>query len=314
MPQLTLAHSGDPDDAFMWWPITGKVHPDGSPHSGAGAQPAIDTGGWRFSAVPGDIAQFNRLAAGVAPYDITALSVRAYADVAGRYVVTRCGSSFGEGYGPKVVVPEGSALREELDLARDGVTIAVPGLRTSACLTLSLLLGRDGLGRVRLAEAPFDRIIPEVVEGRADAGLIIHEGQVMFARAGLRQIIDLGEWWRRTRELPLPLGVNAVKRDLDSRFGPGSLREVSAILRQSLAHALAHRDESVEYTMPYAASNARAAGLPTPSRETVEKYLAMYVTQLTQDMGEIGQRAIRRLLSEGAAMGLSPAADAEDAI
>lgn len=314
MPQLTLAHSGDPDDAFMWWPITGKVNPDGSRRDANGDGPVIDTGRWRFAAVPGDIAEFNRRAAADAPYDITALSVRAYADVCDRYVVTRCGSSFGEGYGPKVVVREGSPLRDEGQLGRDGVTIAVPGLRTSACLTLSLLLGRSGLERVRFVEAPFDRIIPEVVAGRVDAGLIIHEGQVMYARAGLRQVVDLGEWWQRTRSLPLPLGVNVVKRDLNSRFGGGSAGEVAAILRRSLDHALAHRDESVDYTLPYAAINARAAGLPEPTRDTIEKYLGMYVTALTVDMGDMGMLAIRRLLSEGAAMGLSPDAHADDAI
>ncbi|GJQ30836.1 MAG: 1,4-dihydroxy-6-naphtoate synthase [Phycisphaerae bacterium] len=303
-PILTLAHSGDPDDAFMWWPLTGKVRPDGSPVPGEG--PRLISPRFAFRAVPGDIAEFNRLAAGSAPYDITALSVRAYADVADRYVITAVGSSFGEGYGPKVVSREGGRISLPRDLCSPGVRLAVPGLRTSAVLTLTLMLRELGPSTPALIERRFDEIIPAVVRGEADAGLVIHEGQVMFRDAGLREVIDLGEWWGRTRGLPLPLGINAVKRDLDARFGPGSLVEVAGLLGQSLSFALAHRDESVEYTLDYAAVNARASGLHAPTRATVERYLGMYVTSLTADMGDAGRAAIERLLAEGAKAGLCP--------
>lgn len=309
MNDLTLAHSGDPDDVYMWWPLTGVVGPDGTPAPEELGEPAIDTGRWRFRAVPGDIAEFNRLAAGAAPYDITALSVRAFADVAERYVLTRVGSSFGESYGPKVVVRE---ERRELgraeDVARKGLKIAVPGLRTSACLTLRLLMGERGEG-VELVERAFDAIIPAVVRGEVDAGLVIHEGQVAFAQAGLREVVDLGRWWGETRGLPLPLGVNAVKRDLDQRFGAGSVAEVAGLLERSLACAQANHGRAIDATMPFAVVNAQTSGLPTPSRALVEKYVGMYVTPRTVDMGEVGQAAIARLLGEGAAAGLCPRVD-----
>lgn len=302
-PTLTLAHSGDPDDAYMWWPITGKVHPDGSPWPGTDAAPRLRDDQFSFQAVPGDISVFNRLAAGPAPYDITALSVRAYADVADRYVITAVGSSFGEGYGPKVVCRENAPLHAPEDLTAPGVRLVVPGVRTSAYLTLRLLLGRDLPG---VTERPFDRIIPALLDGEADAGLVIHEGQVLFRDVGLRQLVDLGAWWGQSRALPLPLGINAVKRDLDSRFGAGTVTRVAQLLRRSLDYARAHHDESVEYTMPYAALNATTSGTPAPTRAKVETYLGMYVTGLTADMGPEGRRAIERLLQEGADAGLCP--------
>jgi 1,4-dihydroxy-6-naphthoate synthase len=314
MPLISLAHSADPDDAFMWWPITGKVAPDGSPLPGRDARPRIDTGEFQFRAIPGDIAQFNRLALGEAPHDVTALSVRAWADVADRYAITSCGSSFGEGYGPKVVCKADNAeVGCENCLKPAEVRIAVPGLRTTAFLVLGLALGKHGAARTeRFVEVPFDRIIPAVVAGqdasgaRIDAGLVIHEGQVTFADAGLREVVDLGAWWKKHRGLPLPLGVNAVKRDLDERFGPDTIARVSELLARSLDYAMAHRDESIDYTMPFAALNAKNSGTPPPSRERVERYIDMYVTELTVDMGEPGRTAIRWLLDDGAEAGLCP--------
>ncbi len=307
-PILTLAHSADPDDVFMWWPITGKMNPDATPRPRADGEPRIDTGRFRFRAVPGDISEFNRLAAGPAPYDLTALSVRAWGEVADRYALTRCGSSFGEGYGPKVVCRAAAdAIGCFNCLKPAAVRIAVPGKRTSAFLALGLLLGGDAMKHeARFVEMPFDRIIPTVVGGEADAGLVIHEGQIAFAEAGLREVVDLGRWWGETRKAPLPLGVNAVKRDLDARFGAGSLAEVSGVLSASLAHALAHRDESIEATMPFAEANAARSGTPRPARADVARYIDMYVTDLTRDMGERGREAIRRFLADGAAAGLCP--------
>jgi len=281
----------------MWWPLTGKVWPDGTPRDGADAAPRIDTGGLVFEAVPGDISEFNRLAAADAPYEITALSVRAWASVADRYVITRVGSSVGDGYGPKVVCPPACGLTPG-GLRDPSVRIAVPGRRTSAFMALCIALDDDGTSG-RFIEAPFDRIIPMVARGEADAGLVIHEGQVQFADAGLSQVLDLGEWWKRTRGLPLPLGVNAIRRDAATAL-------IAPLLAQSLAYALEHRAESVDYTLAFAAVNARAAGLPEPTRAVVERYVDMYVTGHTVDLGDDGVGAIERFLAAGAERGLCP--------
>lgn len=307
LPTLTLAHSGDPDDAFMWWPITGKVMPDGTPWAGEAGKPRIATRAGVYRAVPGDIAAFNRLAKGDGPYDLTALSVRAYADVQEKYVITRMGASFGEGYGPKVVGPAEDGRTPEEVLRDPEAKIAIPGLETSAFLTLSLYLEEPRLrARGRFVELPFDQIIPCVCRGEVAAGLVIHEGQITFGQVRLRSLLDLGQWWQETRGLPLPLGVNAVKRDVETRFGAGTLARVAADLAASLAYALEHRDESVAYCMPYAAHNAATQRMEAPSEATVRQYLDMYVTGLTRDLGETGLQAIRRLLEEGAGQGLCP--------
>lgn len=303
-PVLSLAHSPDPDDAFMWWPVTGKVDPRS--HEPVSA-PVIDTGRFRFRAVPGDIETLNRRAAqssgaGSMPlYDVTALSARAYADAAGSYHLTACGGSFGDGYGPKVVVRRDSRLRCDGCLRGQKPVIAVPGARTTAFLVLSLVLGEP----FRFIELPFDRIIDAVAAGEAGAGLVIHEGQLTFADAGLREILDVGEWWKGRTGLPLPLGVNAVRRDLDARFGAGSLADVAATLRRSVAHARSSAAESLEYAAGFALANVGSNGM---ARERVERFVAMYVNDLTLDMGDLGRQAIRRLLDEGARAGLCPPA------
>lgn len=306
-PILTLAHSGDADDAFMWWPITGKVIPNGKPWPGRGGQPAVDTGRFRYRAVPGDISDFNKLASGAAPYDITALSARAFADVPHRYVVTACGGSFGEGYGPKVVARDDSPIREPRDLAPPSVSIAIPGRRTSAFMTLCLLLGAGALAnRARFIEMPFFEIIPALMDRRVDAGLIIHEGQLAFQGAGLRQVVDLGGWWLEECGLPLPLGVNAVKLDVDKRFGDGAMSDILLTLSRSISFAREHPEEGVEYTLMFAQLNAARSRLAPLSRDTIVKYLNMYVTDLTVNMGERGRRALRYFYEQGAAAGLCP--------
>jgi 1,4-dihydroxy-6-naphthoate synthase len=295
--------------------------PDGTPYAGREGRARIETGRFTFRAVPGDISHFNAIAAGASvgphdgPYDITALSVRAWAGVADRYVLTAVGGSFGEGYGPKLVCRTGGAedTMTVETLRSAGVRIAVPGVRTTAFLTLGLLLGKGAMADAsRFVEVAFDQIIPAVRDGRAKggeihAGLVIHEGQVTFRDAGLREIADLGAWWQRTRGLPLPLGVNAIRRDLDERCGPGTVREVAALLEQSLDYAMTHRDEAIEYTMPYALLNAKTSGTAAPTRDVVERYVDMYVTELTRDMGQQGRTAIEWLLREGAEAGLCPA-------
>lgn len=309
-PILTLGHSPDPDDAFMWWPVTGKVARvvgGGEPGGLAGwvvsEGPRLDTGRFRFEAVPLDIEALNRRAAGVGTngdeLDVTALSARAYADVADRYVLTACGASFGEGYGPKVVCRAGSSLRCEGCLRSQRPRIAVPGARTTAFLVLSLVMG----GPFACVEMSFDRIIGAVARGEADAGLIIHEGQLTFAEAGLRQVVDLGEWWGTETGLPLPLGVNAVRRDLDARFGAGSVVEAARILGASVRYAAEHREEGLGYARSFALRN-EGGDAATPER--VARFVEMYVNRWTLDMGKAGRRAIETLLEMGAERGLCP--------
>ncbi|MFM9994456.1 MAG: menaquinone biosynthesis family protein [Phycisphaerales bacterium] len=300
-PLLTLAHSPDPDDAFMWWPITGKVPASAMDRDRASvlSPPAIDTGRFRFRAVPGDIETLNRRAAERADLDITALSARAYADAAAKYVITACGASFGDGYGPKVVCRADAPLRCDGCLREQRPVIAVPGARTTAFLVLSLLVG----ARFDFVEMPFHRIVEAVAQGRVGAGLIIHEAQLTFQDAGLRQLVDVGAWWGEWTGLPLPLGLNAVRRDLDRRHGSGAIAEVAATLRRSVAHANAHRAESLDYAMSFAMGNLHGPEGP-PSPALVARFVDMYVNRWTVDMGDAGRGAIARLLSEGAAAGL----------
>jgi 1,4-dihydroxy-6-naphthoate synthase len=291
-PMLGLGHSPDPDDAFMWWPITGAA-------LGAPAPPAISTGRFRYCAVPLDIETLNRRAAEQGDLDVTALSARAYADVADRYIITACGASFGDGYGPKVVARPASRVHRPEDLRGPGTRIAVPGARTTAFLALSLLLE----GPFEFVEMPFDRILGAVAENMVDAGLIIHEGQLTFGDLGLVELVDLGRWWKRVTGLPLPLGVNAVRRDLDDRFGPGSVADAVRTLSASVDYALRHREEGLEYARRFAMGNIGGAAA-TPGR--VHTFVDMYVNQWTLAMGDAGRRAIEMLLMRGAARRLCP--------
>jgi 1,4-dihydroxy-6-naphthoate synthase len=296
---LRLGHSPDPDDAYMWWPITGMVHPDGTPRAGPEGEPAIDTGRYRFRAVPADIETLNRRAAGPGDLDITALSARAYADVGHRYAITSCGASFGDGYGPKLVAREDSPVRCDWCLRGHQPVIAVPGTRTTAFLVLSLMVAHP----FEFVEMPFDRVLGAVARGEVGAGLVIHEGQLTFGDLRLRQVSDLGAWWKEETGLPLPLGVNAVRRDAEERHGEGTLREITAALRRSIEHAMNNHDRSVEYAMSFAASNKEGQAI---SRERVARFVSMYVNALTVDMGDTGMEAVRRLLARGHESGLCP--------
>lgn len=285
----------------MWWPITGKVTPQGQQV----APPVIETGRFRYQAVPRDIEQLNRRAAEAGDLDITALSFRAWGYVKDRYIITRTGSSFGEGYGPKVVC-HAAYSGDLMWLRSPGVRIAVPGKRTTAFLVLGMLLGREAVGLSgKIIEMPFDQVIGAVARREAEAGLVIHEGQVLYEQAGLRLAFDLGKWWGERTGLPLPLGCNAVRRDLDARYGTGSLAEVSETLRRSLEYALAHREESAAYTLPFALANAaKPGGSGAPTLERVDAYINMYVNEWTLDMGEDGRRSVERLFEEGHRAGL----------
>ncbi|MGD9789883.1 MAG: menaquinone biosynthesis family protein [Phycisphaerales bacterium] len=328
-PVLTLAHSPDPDDVFMWWPITGKIAPDGRPL----APPAIETGRFRYRSIPEDIQVLNRRARDVGDFDITAISFAAYPGVRERYTITACGASFGEGFGPKVVVRDDSRVREMGDLVgREGVVrIAIPGKQTTACMVLSMVLAEAGdndtgetpvprVGRARsvsLVEMAFEKVIPAVASGEVDAGVVIHEGQVIFEQAGLRRVVDLGEWWKRRLGLPLPLGANVIRRDLDARFGAGTCGEVERMLSASIEYALSHRREGLEHTVPYALRNATRSGERSggvgepPSLERIDAYVAMYVNRWTRGMGVEGAEAVRRLLRAGAEAGLVEACEVD---
>jgi 1,4-dihydroxy-6-naphthoate synthase len=294
-PELRIGHSPDPDDLFMWWPITGMLSPD-APHEPETA-PVLDTGRFRYRGVPADIEVLNRRAGSTGDLEITALSYACYASVQGTYALTACGSSMGYGYGPKVVVRSDSAIdgmNLRCTLVSRGATLAVPGVRTTAFLVFSAMLGLDAASAINTVETPFDRIVPDVQAGRVDAGLVIHQAQIMVDGVELRAVADLGAWWLDHTELPLPLGANGVRRDLETIYGPGTMQEIAGTLARSIRHALSHRETSMKYVMRWA---------PELSRERAERYIDMYVNALTVDAGTAGEAAVRRLLEEGAALG-----------
>lgn len=279
---LRLGHSPDPDDAFMWWPLEGG---DGDP-------PRVSDPRFRFECVPLDIESLNRRAEQAAPADrleVTALSCAAYPRVADRYLLTACGSSVGEGYGPKLVAKPGRDLDSLV-----GGRIAIPGRRTTAFVTSSLLLGPD---RFTPVEIDFDRIEQAVAAGEVDAGVVIHEGQLTFARHGLELLVDLGAWWRDRTGLPLPLGANAVSRSLAADLGERGAAELSGLLRRSVEHAMEHREESIRRALGF------ARGLEV---ELADEFVGLYVNRWTLDYGPVGRRAVAKLLGEAAKAGLVP--------
>jgi 1,4-dihydroxy-6-naphthoate synthase len=267
--RIRLAHSPDPDDAFMFYGLS----------SGA-----VDAGPYRFEHVLEDIQTLNERAAR-GEYEVSAVSIHAYPYVAQRYALCSCGASMGEGYGPMVVARRPLGIDELV-----GRRIAVPGLTTTACLVLQLLLGREGfVPRVVM----FDRIPQAVAQGEFEVGLVIHEGQLTWAREGLHLVVDLGSWWLERTGLPLPLGGNVIRRDL----GPGRIREIHRILRESICYGLAHRAEALEYALGF------GRGL---DRQLADRFVGMYVNAWTVDYGPRGRQAVRRLLDEGAAAGIVP--------
>jgi 1,4-dihydroxy-6-naphthoate synthase len=301
MPVLTLAHSPDADDMVMFWPLTGMVRSDGSRHDGALGAPAIDTGGFTFRVEARDVEELNRVAItsvgdGERAYDVSAISAATYPLVAGAYAITACGGSFGEGYGPKVVVREDDARVRVDELSR--ARVAVPGTRTTAFLTMSLMLGA---GAFEPVEMLFSEIPDAVSRGAVDAGLLIHEAQLMLDRHGLRELADVGAWWHEHTGLTLPLGLNVVRRDLDERFGAGTVERVSAMLQASVRHAREHAKESRTFLLEHAGDREewKDEGL-------VEMYLSMYVSEMTVDMGRTGRTALRRLFDEAGSAGLCP--------
>ena len=237
------------------------------------AEDRVDTRGFEFEHVLRDIQTLNEWAL-EGRLEVTALSLHAYPFVQERYVLLPHGASMGYGYGPIVVA------REPVELSE--VEIAVPGRMTTAFLTLRLHLGGD----FRYREVPFDRILDEVVSGRADAGLLIHEGQLTYEALGLRKVVDLGEWWLEETGLPLPLGVNVARRDL----GPRVLSDLSAVLGDSIDSGLANRPEAMEYALRF------GRGLDA---DLADRFVGMYVNDLTRSYGDDGRNAVRELLRRG---------------
>jgi 1,4-dihydroxy-6-naphthoate synthase len=262
--KVRLGHSPDPDDAFMFWGL---------------AEGEVDPRGFEFEHVLRDIQTLNEWAL-EGRLEVTAISLHAYPHVQDRYVLLPHGASMGSGYGPILVARE--PLSDE-ELRR--VEIAVPGRMTTAFLTLRLRLGE-----FRWREVPFDRIMDEVLSGDADAGLLIHEGQLTYGAAGLHKVIDLGEWWLEETGLPLPLGANVARRDL----GPDVLPELSDVLAESIRAGLDNRERALEYALQF------GRGLDD---ELADRFVGMYVNELTEDYGEEGRRAVRELLRRGEEIG-----------
>jgi len=264
---ITVAHSPDSDDAFMFYAL---------------ATEKVRVPGLRFEHTLCDIETLNRKAL-EGFYDVTAISFHAYPYLQGKYALLPSGGSVGEGYGPMVVAPRAislAAMKEKI--------VAVPGTMTTAYLALKLFAPQ-----IRTEVVPFDQIIPQVFAGKYEAGLIIHEGQLTFAKSGLRKLLDLGEWWRETTTLPLPLGGNAIRLDL----GGGLMRTVGKALKDSIQYALDHRSEALAYAMQFARDL---------DPNLADQFVGMYVNERTLDYGEDGRRAITRLLEEGYKAGIIP--------
>ena len=253
---IQIGHSADPDDAFMVWALeAGRV----------------DTRGLDLQPVVSDIQTLNEWAL-EGRLEVTALSAGAYPSVVDRYALLPHGASFGEGYGPIVVA------RRELSLAElREVEIVTPGPLTTAARVLRLALG-DG---IRTRDMSFEAVLDEVVSGRAEAGLVIHEGQLTYAESGLYKLLDLGEWWQAEHDLPLPLGLVAIRKDV------ARASDISAVLREAIDAGLANRDEAMQYAMGFGRGIDAA---------TADEFVAMYVNDLTLDMGPRGRKAIELLL------------------
>jgi len=270
--RITVGHSPDPDDAFMFHGIAcGKV----------------DTAGFAIEQLLEDIESLNRRCM-ESEIEVSAVSIHAYAHLTGNYALMHCGASMGDGYGPRIVARQPVS---PADLAK--MTIAIPGTLTSAFLALQLYLGKPFEYRV----VPFDRILETVRDGEADAGLVIHEGQLTYGDFGLSLIGDLGVWWGEQHDgLPLPLGGNVVRKDL----GEETMRTLTRVLRDSITYGLDHRKEALDYAIGF------GRGL---DRDLNDEFVGMYVNDLTRDYGKRGRRSIELFLAEGAAAGLVPPID-----
>ena len=265
---INVGHSPDPDDAFMFH---------------AFANHKIETGNYEFTHTLQDIETLNHRAL-KGELELTAVSLHGYAYMTDRYALCSCGASMGDNYGPMVVAREPGSVE-----SLKGKTIAVPGTLTTAFLTLKLLLGEEFTHEVH----PFDEILNIVEAGKADAGLIIHEGQLTYADQGLNLIVDMGQWWKEETGLPLPLGANAIRKDL----GRQTMEEVTALLKQSIQYGLDHRSEALEYALQFGRNL---------DQSKADTFVGMYVNDWTLDFGEIGREAVATLLRRGYDAGVIP--------
>lgn len=265
---ITVGHSPDPDDAFMFYAL---------------AHDKLDTGDLQFRHELQDIETLNRRALR-GELEVTAISIHAYASLLDRYALLPSGCSMGDRYGPMVVARRPMKVDE-----LRSVKIAVPGTMTTAFLTLRLLLP-DGFTHEVL---PFDQIIPAVAAGKFDAGLIIHEGQLTFQNQGLHLVVDLGVWWQERTGLPLPLGGNVVRRDL----GADTIRQISRLIKESIRYGLEHRQDALTYALQYARDMDRGLA---------DQFVGMYVNAWTLDYGPRGRAAVARLLEEAYRAGVIP--------
>jgi len=265
--EIKLAHSPDSDDAFMFYAL---------------ATHKLATPGYKYTHVLSDIQTLNE-AALTETYDVTAVSFAAYPSLRDKYVLLDCGASFGENYGP-IVVASKSMRREDLA----GKRIGVPGLKTTAYLTLKLF--EPNFEPVVMA---FDKILDAVKNEVVEAGLLIHEGQLLFPQLGMHRVIDLGVWWHEQTGLPLPLGGNAVRRAL----GPALGLQIAKTIKESVEYGLEHREEALNYAMQFARDM---------ETEVADKFVGMYVNRWTLGYGERGKQAVRTLIERGTAAGLLP--------
>jgi 1,4-dihydroxy-6-naphthoate synthase len=264
---ITLAHSPDSDDAFMFYGL---------------ATHKLDTRGLNFQHLLKDIQTLNEEAMR-GTYDVTAISFHAYAYIHDKYALLPHGASIGDNYGP-IVVSRRPATPADIPKLK----IAIPGKLTSAFLALRIFNSEFAYEVV-----PFDRIIEAVQDGTCDAGLLIHEGQLFFESKGLHKVLDLGEWWHERHGLPLPMGGNAIRRDL----GPDRIKKISNLLRESIRYSLSHREDALQYAMQFARDM---------EPELADRFVAMWVNDLTLDYTERGREAVRLLLEEGFKKGVIP--------
>jgi 1,4-dihydroxy-6-naphthoate synthase len=265
--EIKLAHSPDSDDAFMFYAL---------------ATHKLSTPGYKYTHVLADIQTLND-AALTETYDVTAVSFAAYPFVRDKYILLDCGASFGENYGP-IVISSKSMRPQELA----GKRVGVPGLRTTAYLTLKLLEPN-----FEAVVMPFDKILDAVQNETVDAGLLIHEGQLLFPQLGLHRVLDLGVWWHERTKLPLPLGGNAVRRALGPELG----QQVAKTIRNSVEYGLDHREEALNYAMQFAREM---------ETEVADRFVGMYVNKWTVGYGERGRRAVVELIEQGTKAGLLP--------
>ena len=264
---ITLAHSPDSDDAFMFYGL---------------ATNKIDTGELHFQHLLKDIQTLNEEATR-GTYDVTAISFHAYAYVADKYALLPHGASIGDNYGP-IVVSREPAMPDDIPKLK----IAVPGKLTSAFLALRIFNSE-----FEYEVVPFDKIIQAVQNGACDAGLLIHEGQLFYESKGLHKVLDLGEWWHSRHGLPLPMGGNVIRREL----GETLIKEVSRLLRESINYSLTHREDALQYAMQFARDM---------EQDLADRFVGMWVNDLTLDYTERGREAVRRLLQEGFEKGIIP--------